>query len=228
MVAPEPASAPGGPSANPTPEAAQTPPPAPTPETAHGGPWKPVGKSHIGDQVYENPNGVRAVMENGVPWTEGVHLDAEKGMVPRNPGDRKRQFLVEGEDFAAPKPNPVAPEPKADWTLLGTNHEGLPVYSNPQGVHSVVENGARDVERVRLRETPVGMAMEVPGAGDKGARFRVVRKAEAEAPSEVGRPSEAAKPPAAPKAAGTPLATPPGSAPAPERLPGDKGPLPRR
>ena len=180
----------------------------PTPETAHGGPWTTAGKkNHIGDEIYENPNGVRAIFDNGVPWTESVTMDPERGMVPRNPGDRKQQFRIEGDSaFVRPK---VAEKPRDNWTMLGTNAEGLPVYANPQGVHSVVVDGVRDVETVRLRQTPGGMAIGVPPPGDKDPRFRVVQKA-----PEVGQPPET--PPAAPKAAGTSLTTPPGSE-APER-----------
>ncbi len=86
------------------PTAALAAPPAPPPETAHGGPWTPVGKNHIGDEVYENANGVRAIFEGGVPWTESLRMDPEKGAVPRNPGNRKQQFLTTDEDFGAPKP----------------------------------------------------------------------------------------------------------------------------
>ena len=181
--------------------------PAPVPTAAHGGPWTDTGKkNHLGDAIWENPNGTRAIMESGVPWTESVRMDPDKGMVPRNPGDRKKQFLTTDEEFGD-KLKPAPEKPKAEWTLLGTNADGLPVYANPQGVHSVVDGGVRDVEFVRLRPTRNGMAMEVPGPGDKDPRYRVVKKADepkAESPPKVGQPPET--PPAVTKAAEPPTA----------------------
>lgn len=171
--APEPEAGEVAPPAVPAEEAA--PPPPPSPETAAHGPWREVGKNHIGDSVYENPNGVRAVFDNGVPWMESVREDADKGLVPRNPGDRKQQYLIEGEAFKTERPKP-AEEP--EWRLIGENSEGDPVYTNPQGVHSIVRNGVRQVESVRLRETDDGMQMFVPGPDDKSPQFRVVPRAE--------------------------------------------------
>lgn len=78
-------------------------------EGIHNGPWKAVGKNYIGDTVFENANGVRAIMDGSVPYTESSTEHPEKGRVPKNEGDRKRQFLIEGEKWADEKPvTPVA------------------------------------------------------------------------------------------------------------------------
>jgi hypothetical protein len=62
---------------------------------AHGGPWIPKGTNPDGAMVFENPNGVRAIMEDGVPWTE-LTQETEKGLVPKQSGGGKRkpQFEV--------------------------------------------------------------------------------------------------------------------------------------
>jgi hypothetical protein len=166
------------------------------PIEAHGGPWTPTGKqNHLGEDVFENPNGVRAIMDNGVPWTEATK-ETDKGLVPKNPGNRKRQHLTTDEPWAEPaaKPKPApkaaknipenipkAPEtaekPKADWSLLGKNADGQDVYANPQGVHSTLVDGIRTVEAVRLKPTPQGMAMSVPPPGEKDPQFQVVAPA---------------------------------------------------
>jgi N12 class adenine-specific DNA methylase len=187
--------------------------PSVTPETAHGGPWKQVGKNIQGEPVYENPNGVRALMEDGVPVTERVD-ETEKGLVPRDVVGRKGQFLTteEAGKAAAPRQNktrdkprdtaaPEAPkeptkttekpdiqrdiEPVKEWTLLGKNEEGQDVYTNPQGVHSIVEGGIRTVEPVRMRPTRSGMVTHVPAPEDKAPEFKV---ATPEAINELERP----------------------------------------
>lgn len=74
------------------------------PVEAHGGPWSPVldkdgrpSKNRQGEPVFENANGVRALMENGVPYHESATMDPEKGLVPRNAVDRRGQFLTVDE-----------------------------------------------------------------------------------------------------------------------------------
>ena len=185
------------------PAASEQAPPAPTIE-AHGGPWSPVlddngqpKKNHQGDVLVVNPNGVRAIMDNGVPWTESV-TENEKGLVPKNPDDRKRQFRFADEPWAdAPAPKPAAkPEKKAeapekpastdstekpsgDWKQIGENEEGDPLFANPQGVHSIVKDGVRIVEKVRLRPTKGGMEMSVPPPDQKEMAFRPVAEEKA-------------------------------------------------
>lgn len=179
---------------DPAPQAQATPQPAPQTEAArpepHGGPWTRVktrdgqGAANLqGEPLFENKNGVRALMDDGVPWTERVTEHPEKGMVPRDPINRRGQFLTAEETgrAAAPKPIPEkegvipesAPAEKPEWTSIGKNSDGLEVFANPQGVHSIVEDGVRDVEPVRLRPTRSGMEMSVPAVGEKDARFRV-------------------------------------------------------
>jgi N12 class adenine-specific DNA methylase len=65
---------------------------APDLTNAHGGPWEPVGNNHQGETVFENPNGVRAVSENGVPWTERTKVGPDGAPVPHDPENRKSQF----------------------------------------------------------------------------------------------------------------------------------------
>lgn len=69
---------------------------APDPTTAHGGPWSEIGKNHQGEPVYQNPSGVLATMDNGVPWTEATKEHPEQGRVPHDEGNRpERVQLVE-------------------------------------------------------------------------------------------------------------------------------------
>lgn len=176
---------------------------------AHGGPWKPVlkdgepAKNHLGDTVYENPNGVRAIMDGGIPWMERVKK-SDQGMVPADPENRKSHHLTEDErarpqpietkpaempqeepteETKRPDTKPPAPETsasatksksqKSEWTLLGTNAEGVPVYKNQYGVHSTVKDGIRSTETVRMRPTKSGMEVSVPAPEDKDPEFQV-------------------------------------------------------
>ena len=170
-------------------------------ETAYGGPWTPVktksgedANNNQGEPLFENPNGVRATFDNGIPHTESVVDHPEKGMIPRNPIDRRGQFLSTEElgkaatqTEAKPTPKPEA-KPKEEWTYLGTNEDGEKVYENPQGVRSSVTDGIRSTEKVRLRPTPNGMEMSVPPPDQKDPEFQVVKPAEAEKKSEELQP----------------------------------------
>ena len=163
----------------------------PPTETAYGGPWTPVktksgedARNNQGEPLFENPNGVRATFDNGIPHTESVVDHPEKGMIPRNPIDRRGQFLSTEElgkaatqTEAKPTPKPEA-KPKEEWTYLGTNEDGEKVYENPQGVRSSVTDGIRSTEKVRLRSTPNGMEMSVPPPDQKDPEFQVVKSAE--------------------------------------------------
>lgn len=59
----------------------------------YGGPWSPVGLNSGSEQVYENGNGVRAIMVDGVAYTEPV-TETAKGLEPKNVAKRKPQFQV--------------------------------------------------------------------------------------------------------------------------------------
>lgn len=176
------------------------------PIEAHGGPWTPVldkegkpAKNRQGEPVFENANGVRALMENGVPYHESATMDPEKGLVPKSAVDRRGQFLTSDETGlgAAPpkkrdeakKPGDgnspeniansptetgTAKKPDADWKRIGENEEGDPLFANDQGVHSIVKDGVRIVEKVRLRPTKGGMEMSVPPPDQKEMTFRPV------------------------------------------------------
>lgn len=90
---------------------------SPQPVEAFGGPWNPVldkdgahAKNRQGEPLFENDNGLRATMEGSVPYHESAIQDPDKGMVPRNPVDRRGQFLTAEETGVGAKP---APKPEA-------------------------------------------------------------------------------------------------------------------
>jgi hypothetical protein len=120
------------------------------PVIAHGGPWTTTGKTnHLGDEVYENGNGVRAIFENGVPWTESVRMDPDKGMVPKNPGDRKRQFMVEGDKgLEASKQQPATGQtPKSFWTYQAETPPGPPSHMTRDQWESLSPGMRREIAR---------------------------------------------------------------------------------
>lgn len=77
---------------------------APDLTTAHGGPWSEIGKNQQGEPVYENGNGIRATMDNGVPWTEATKEHPENGRVPHDEGNRPERVRVVEAPSAAEKP----------------------------------------------------------------------------------------------------------------------------
>jgi len=106
--------------AQPQPEAALPPDLVPdqpeAPADAYGGPWSPAldekgqpAKNPDGEPVFVNQNGVRATMDNGVPYTEPV-IETENGLAPKNPDKRRPQFQTEAEAKPPEEPQPSAPE----------------------------------------------------------------------------------------------------------------------
>jgi hypothetical protein len=93
---------------------------------AHGGPWTKVGENHQGEPVFRNPNGVRAVFENGVPWTEATKAGPDGAPVPRNPNRRKPQFQV--VEKAAEEITPAEPieTPKPRQKRESTSYDAVP------------------------------------------------------------------------------------------------------
>lgn len=180
-----------------------------TPETAYGGPWRPLKDENgstqqnpDGEDIYTNPNGARATFDDrGVPTIEAFE-DLDKGVTPKNEKKRSPRFQTQTEAAAVeepPKPKgrkagePAIPSArdveapkKPDWTLLGTNSEGVEVYENPQGVRSTLQDGIRSTESVRMRPTANGMEMSVPPPEEKGSEYQVVTPAKAE--PEVKKP----------------------------------------
>jgi hypothetical protein len=200
--------------------------PAPSPfqkldTVGHVGPWEPVGKNHLGDTVYQSANGVRAIMDGGVPSTEATKENAQGQRVPKNPDKRKKLYQTTEEAAEASsaaeapaaeqppptkptdtdKSEPVAEAPKSEWTLLGKNADGDDVYTNANGVHSTLVDGIRSVEPVRLRPTKGGMEMSVPAPADKDPEYQVVTPAAAaaaptdEKKDEPKQPVASAEPP---------------------------------
>lgn len=125
------------PGAEAAPEAVQ---PPQQPVQGYGGPWTPVmkdgepAKNHLGDTIYENPNGARAIMEGGIPWSERLTKD----MAPSSPGKRNPRFMVEGEDTPKPaeiksaKPaEPKSAEPSADLPKPRSSSATSPIAQEP-------------------------------------------------------------------------------------------------
>jgi len=123
-----------------TPEAAA--PEAPQPVEGYGGPWHPVldkdgqpAKNHLGDVIYQNQTGARAIMDSGIPWSERLTKD----MAPASPDKRNPRFMTEDEAQAAtnkssppsgsrpasPKPDGTQPAPALqDTTAKSPSEEG--------------------------------------------------------------------------------------------------------
>jgi N12 class adenine-specific DNA methylase len=89
------------------------------PEGAFGGPWEPIigedgkpAKNELGEPIFVNPNGTRAVMDAGVPHTEPV-TETEKGLEPKAPDARKPKFMTQDEAKPPEKPAEEPKEPEA-------------------------------------------------------------------------------------------------------------------
>lgn len=137
--------------AEPTPEDA-----AQAPVEAFGGPWTPVldkegehATNLQGAPLYENPNGVRAMMDAGVPHTERTKEHPEKGLLPHDVVNRKGQFLTKDETGqAGPKP---AAKPKPANSPAHTTTAEKPEKPAAPGL---VSSKAETTSPVGLEPTP--------------------------------------------------------------------------
>lgn len=203
----------------PSPEAVLAAEPIPAPltnlEGIHNGPWKAVGKNYIGDTVFENANGVRAIMDSNVPYTESTTEHPEKGRVPKNADDRKRQFLIEGEKWADEKPaaKPRKPQSAKSPDQLANSPTQTTTAKKPKPTAAATQSPEP--------ETPPQSGADIPKGRDlrDAAKQADASKApDASGKSEI-KPEQAEKPPApglpTPKTAT--VADLPASAPKPKR-----------
>jgi hypothetical protein len=183
--------------------------PTPVPDitNAEHGPWTDTGKKNgDGQAIYENPNGVRAVNDDGVPHMEPTDEHPQKGRVPRDPEARPPKFLPRGKRVSdttvetrqteakakvTPEKSPIKPTQTGGapgrWTEIGKNRDGHPVYEDENGVRSYVADGIRSTEKVRVG--PRGSSVAAPE--DKDPDYQVV---EPKPPEPEAAPPAESKP----------------------------------
>ena len=174
---------------------------------AEHGPWTDTGKKNgDGQAIYENPNGVRAVNDDGVPHMEPTDEHPQKGRVPRDPEARPPKFLPRGKRVSdttvetrqteakakvTPEKSPIKPTQTGGapgrWTEIGKNRDGHPVYEDENGVRSYVADGIRSTEKVRVG--PRGSSVAAPE--DKDPDYQVV---EPKPPEPEAAPPAESKP----------------------------------
>lgn len=141
------------------------------PIEGHGGPWSPMldeegnHRTNVkGDPLYENPNGVRAVMEGGVPYTERTTDHPKTGMVPVDPQSRGDQFQSKDEAEKAKKPEAkpeekpepakaeveAKPEPTTQRTVRELNDIALDMVGRDRATRDAMEAAATQEVRHRI------------------------------------------------------------------------------
>lgn len=127
---------------------------AAAPVEGFGGPWTPVmkdgkpAKNYLGDQVYQNENGVRAILEDGVPSTEATK-ETDKGLEPKNAENRKRQHLTADEPWSTPaaETRPASPRPARP-------RPGLPTLASPSHATPRPGLGEENIPETSAAEKP--------------------------------------------------------------------------
>lgn len=133
-----------------------------------------IGKNGQGDDLFEDENGVRSYVRNGVKSTESVAIVPTRAGVKTNPvrGEPKErsEFHTEAEIEAArpkEKPVPAKIEDMTDDDILGSlSDDDDDVKSALETLRTARETGRLDSKVKELKEAAPGGKIDLPGVDD--------------------------------------------------------------